>query len=264
MNEILRLNGGEIGPLLRILSGPGALPDDVYRALEGLRPRIEHYAGGGSVFRNGDVLTHSYAVNKGWVARIHVDGTGKSQIVNVFLPGDIFVVHHGSRYVATVDGVTLTPAEIAVFSPDDLLKGAKKSPTFGSALNWHTARNMNIVSQQAVNLSVRTSARRVLHQLLELWCRLVLVGEADDAGFHLPLSQAAIGELCGLSTVSVNRAFRELRERRLVSAENRQVSFPDLDAACDFAGFDPIYLLPFQPLGPFTYASGSVPDRKEA
>jgi CRP-like cAMP-binding protein len=80
------------------------------------------------------------------------------------------------------------------------------------------------------------------HLFCELYVRLQDVGLARDQSFALPLTQAEIGDVLGLSTVHVNRVAQELRSRGLIVWERRRVTVTDWDQLCAVAEFNPTYL----------------------
>ena len=63
---------------------------------------------------------------------------------------------------------------------------------------------------------------RIAHLLCETNARLAAVGLAADGRFEFPLTQADIGEACGLTSVHVNRTMRRLRETGLAEIGNRE------------------------------------------
>ncbi len=67
-------------------------------------------------------------------------------------------------------------------------------------------------------------------------------GLVSEGGFELALTQAELGDACGLSTVHVNRSLQALRKDRLIVLESHHLTVPDIDALVDAAAFDPAYL----------------------
>ena len=83
---------------------------------------------------------------------------------------------------------------------------------------------------------------RVAHFLCETELRLRAVGLSDGARFELPLTQADLAEVCGLTSVHVNRVLRELRERGLVTLRDGNVDVHDGAGLARLGEFDPRYL----------------------
>lgn len=246
MNELRNTKSDGKASLAHVLSASSPFSDDELEALGSVRETRMVLDEGEAVFRSGDVLTKSYLVLSGWIGRVYTSTDGESRTINIYLPGDLIVVHHGFKQTATIDAIALTPAEIALIAPEDLASLPLRFPKIGDAIGWQAIRAMNIVSMQVASASLRSSSKRIMHQLLELWSRLIPIGLATDDGFHLPLSQRALGQLCGLSVVSVNRALSSLKRQGLLLIERRRVIFPLLRNAIRFADFDPLYLEPYR------------------
>ena len=60
--------------------------------------------------------------------------------------------------------------------------------------------------------------------------------------FHLPLTQAILADVLGLSTVHVNRVLQRLRKNGLVTWRNDLITIEDWPQLCALAEFDPTYL----------------------
>ena len=68
------------------------------------------------------------------------------------------------------------------------------------------------------------------------------MGLSDGRRFALALTQADIGEICGLTTVHVNRVLRQLREEGLCLVRSGTVEIGDPLALARRGQFDPSYL----------------------
>ncbi len=91
-------------------------------------------------------------------------------------------------------------------------------------------------------LGRRDALGRAAHILCELYVRLDDVGLVENGCFGLPLTQAQISDVLGLSAVHVNRVVQELRARGLVTWEKRQVTVKDWVGLSALAEFEPTYL----------------------
>jgi CRP-like cAMP-binding protein len=74
------------------------------------------------------------------------------------------------------------------------------------------------------------------------WVRRVSVALTTEHSCKLPLTQAALGDALGLSTVHVNRSIMELRRLGLITLEKQLLTIPDWERLEQYAGFDPTYL----------------------
>ncbi|HYC64485.1 MAG TPA: helix-turn-helix domain-containing protein, partial [Reyranellaceae bacterium] len=57
-----------------------------------------------------------------------------------------------------------------------------------------------------------------------LWVRLAAVGERNGRSFELPLTQTALADALGLTSVHVSRTLRKLRKRGLIEVDRRQIT----------------------------------------
>ena len=108
---------------------------------------------------------------------------------------------------------------------------------------WFTTNlDAAIHREWEVSLGRRDALSRVAHFLCEQYVRLTLVGLADAEGYALPITQGALAECMGLTSVHVNRTLKELRERSIVEFRNGRVKILDQSALEAVAEFDPAYL----------------------
>jgi biotin operon repressor len=56
------------------------------------------------------------------------------------------------------------------------------------------------------------------------------------------LTQSELADICGISSIHVNRSLKALQRDGLVIREKRRVILPELEPLIDAAGFDPAYL----------------------
>lgn len=78
--------------------------------------------------------------------------------------------------------------------------------------------------------------------MCELYVRLEIVGLVSDQTVAIPLTQAELGDVLGLSAVHVNRTLQELRAKELVSWKDKRIVILDFQRLALLADFDPTYL----------------------
>src|SRR5262249_15254537 len=91
-------------------------------------------------------------------------------------------------------------------------------------------------------LGRRTAYQQIAHLFCELYFRLDSVGQVKKGAFDMPLSQAELGDACGLSTVHVNRSLQALRKDGLIVLESHALLVPDIHRLVVTAAFDEAYL----------------------
>lgn len=231
------------------LAATGKLKPEEQEMIEQVQSQIKQLDEGEYLQREGDEVSDCYFVREGWLVRRREGFQGGRYATNVFLPGDVFAMHLGFRRRALFDIVAATPSEVSIVDFEELGEVVKVSDNIGNALDWNSARSFNILSEHLVaNMSLE-APRRVLHILLEFWCRLMVVGQASDKSFELPLTQSTIGHLLGLTNVSVSKAISTLRQAGLIDYKNRTVTLNDVEECIDYSTFDPAFLEMFEPRG---------------
>ncbi|HET7085932.1 MAG TPA: helix-turn-helix domain-containing protein [Rhizomicrobium sp.] len=165
------------------------------------REAISHFPAGAlletQLLRCEDVLL------SGWVGlgRPH---TSADDLIGVLLPGD--------RLGAVLDShlccaVALTPVSVA---PEDY--------------RTDEAREFRHLIRQCVRTCHFSAWDRIEDFFLETYERLEAVELASDWTFDLPLSQATIARILGLSTAHVNRIIHQLRAQHHIKIAGRAIT----------------------------------------
>jgi CRP-like cAMP-binding protein len=232
----------DVSPLVRRLSTNVLLSEDEVDFMEGLQTNVVALSPGEEMIRDGDELSTTFLIRKGWVLRYRITAAGRRQILGISLPGDFIglQVNFHRRAIATVSA--LTDTEVAMIEPLRILKVYQEYPVLAAGLEWMTVHNYNILSEHNVSLGARPAKERILHFFLELWCRLMQIGEASEDGFRMPLTQQQIADAMGLSQVHTNKSIRKLEHEDLIRSKSRTIVFPDADRAFEVADFDGRFL----------------------
>lgn len=80
------------------------------------------------------------------------------------------------------------------------------------------------------------------HLVCELFVRLQAVQRTSDTSFHLPLSQAELADVLGISTVHMNRMMSALRKIGVITWANHIITILDWEKLQRITEFDPTYL----------------------
>ena len=182
-----------------------------------------------------------------------------SQLVSIQVPGDFVDLHGYPLRVLDHDVGTLTETEVALVTHAHLDALVAEEPALARKLWFSTLLDAAIHREWIFKLGRLPSHGRVAHFLCETECRLRAVGLSSGARFELPLTQPDIAEVCGLTSIHVNRVLRDLRERGFVTVRGGIVSIHDGIALARLAEFDPTYLYTDDDVVP---ALGARPRRK--
>lgn len=186
-------------------------------------------------------------VNEGFAVRYKLLRSGKRQILNVILPGDIVGVP-SSFYERAVYSVTaITDVRMHVCSLESYVQLCYRRPQFGLALSWMIVQEAAVYAEHIIDVGRRTPIERLSHFLLELHDRLLTVGRAHGQGFALPFSQEVIADVLGLSVPHLNRMMQQLRNEKLIAIRERVIEFKDTAALHALAHYQPQTLVRLPP-----------------
>ncbi|WP_371435069.1 Crp/Fnr family transcriptional regulator [Polaromonas sp.] len=210
--------------------------------LEAAISHTQAYPAGRIVVRQGVPVNISTLLVRGFMTR-HVDAPdGRRHLVAVHVPGDFVDLHAYALKKLDHDVGALTDVEVAVLSHASLERIQEKDARLTRRLWFLTLLDAAMHRNWIFRLASLNAVQRVAHFLCETNARLLAIGESDGHAFALPMTQADIGEVCGLTNVHVNRVLRELREGGLCEFRSSQVSISDLPRLVRKALFDPGYL----------------------
>ncbi len=218
------------------------LSDEERAVLEGAIARTQTYPAGHIVIPQNVPVTVSTLLVEGLVTR-HVDASdGRRHLVAVHVPGDFVDLHAYALKRLDHDLGALTDITVAVFEHEELERLQVRYPHLTRRLWFLTLLDAALHRQWIVRLASLNALQRVAHFLCEMNGRLIAIGASDGRVCRLPMTQADIGEVCGLTHVHVNRVLRELRERGLCSLRSFRLEIMDLPGLVEAGLFAPDYL----------------------
>jgi CRP-like cAMP-binding protein len=190
----------------------------------------------------GDAYRNLCFVKDGYAIRYKLLRSGKRQILNVILPGDVigFPVSFFDRSIYSIVAVSDLTYNICRFEAYAQL--CYEQPQFGLALSWLAAHEAAIYAEHIVDLGRRTPLERLAHFLLEIHARLLAVGRAEMKSFDLPFSQEVMADVLGLSVPHLNRVMQQLRGEQLIISHSRMVELTDVESLRTLAHYQPLGL----------------------
>lgn len=215
----------------------GLEADDITK-LDALPYRRRTYEAGASIVRRGDQVHDVIMMISGWAARVRTTSSGMRQIIHILLPGDLLT---GDLFlVRRLDHelVAMTKAAVRLIKPEDLQALFSQAPSLSMALWWVAEQEDGMLREQVVRLGRRSALERTCHLLLELHRRLLLVQQATDDAFILPITQVEISDALGLSVVHVSRTLKKLTQSGLIERRGSVIQLRDREAIADLCDFD--------------------------
>jgi CRP-like cAMP-binding protein len=162
---------------------------------------------GTDIVGQGDKPRESVFVISGMLARYHTVANGERQYLSLHVRGDFPDVQslllgqdHG---LAAIDDI-----EIALLPHQQLKSVLSKSQAITLAFWCQTLLDAAIFRQAITTNGTRQGVARVAHLFCEQFVRAEQVGIAVDNTCSFPLTQTEIGQMLGLSVVTVNRALQ--------------------------------------------------------
>ena len=188
-------------------------------------------------------------VKDGYAIRYKLLRSGKRQILNVILPGDVigFPVSFFDRSIYSV--VAVSDLTYTVCPLESYARLCYEQPQFGLALSWLAAHEAAIYAEHIVDLGRRRPLERLAHFLLEIHARLLAVGRAEQTSFELPFSQEVMADVLGLSVPHLNRVMQQLRAEQMITSRARLVELTDMAGLQTLAHYQPLGLAPIPLLG---------------
>ncbi|MGN6489852.1 MAG: Crp/Fnr family transcriptional regulator [Devosia sp.] len=223
--------------LLKLSQGAALTADDE-RMICRLIGNTRHYQTGQTIIADGDVPRHLILIQSGWAYRQRYMANGKRQIVSVLLPGDLTEPFGALPPMVMYSLRAVTPVEAGLIDPAQLRAAAEASPSLGQALWQDLLVSAADAHDRVVTLGSLDAVERVGHLFCELHSRLSAIGLVKAGEFEMPMTQADIADLLGLSTVHVNRCMQELRATGMLSLSRGCAKVHDIEALASASMFE--------------------------
>ncbi|MEQ1954954.1 Crp/Fnr family transcriptional regulator [Mesorhizobium sp. CN2-181] len=218
------------------------LPTGEAEMLEALHLRKADFAKGEEIVADGSRPHSSCLLEEGLAARSVVRANGSRQLTALHIGGD-FVDLHGLTLREMDHGVVALTACKAVFVRHEEIRTITERAPHLTRLLWLLTTVDAAIQRRMTTLMGRhTPLERLGHLLCEMYVRKEAVGLAQEQQFKLPVSQAVLADLLGLSVVHTNRIVKDLRATGLVSWHQHNVRIHDFPKLARVSGFDAAYL----------------------
>ena len=180
------------------------------------------------LIREGDAPRSIYVILDGWACHHRGLETGRRQIVDFAIPGDLcdlnlFILDRMDHSICAI-----TRLKVAEVGREVFHRVVTNFPNITTALWWVELVSKSIHREWIVNVGQRSARQRIAHLLCEMFLRLESVGLTDGFSCDFPLTQNDIAETTGLTSVHVNRTLQELRREGLIVLERQKLTITDM------------------------------------
>lgn len=229
-------------PFLLRLGKLAGLGEGELAALAALLEKERAFGARSVIVHEGDKVGRIHVLSEGWACRYKHLADGRRQITAVLVPGDVMDLDSLRFGRAGETVATITPCAVAALGSAAVRELGLSHPRIGEAMAWLGAVENAALAERNVCLGRRSAREHLAHLLCELQARLAAIGEADESGFALPLTQEQIADIMGLSSIHVSRTFMDLRSEGLIELQRRRLEIRNLRELRRVAGFRPDYL----------------------
>lgn len=218
-----------------------AMSEHEKRVVENLSQNTRVVDGDAMLIERGSLVNHSTLLIEGYMLRT-VHAEGKRHIVGIQVPGDFVDLHAFALKRLDHDLMVIGSAKIAEVPHDQLEEIMRDEPHLARLFWFSTLLDAAIHREWIMKTGQLRAIGRMAHLFCEIWYRLRMVGRGRPDGFQTPLTQLHLAEICGMSTIHVNRTLRDLREMKVLEFRRGLIVIHDADKLKSLGKFDPAYL----------------------
>jgi CRP-like cAMP-binding protein len=228
--------------LLRKLRFHSSIDAADVAAIRSLTCELRELSPGEDFICQGDRPKEAAVVISGIIARYHTLPSGQRQYLALHYPGDwpdaqgLFLEEMDHSVRAMNDAV------VCSISHEQLMKTFRERPTVGFAVWRETLIDAAIFRESITNNSSRHGMARIAHFFCEQYHRAEHAGLVEASTCPLPLTQSELGEMLGMSLVSINRNLRALRQTKSADHRSGKLIIRSWQKLASLGDFDPHYL----------------------
>jgi CRP-like cAMP-binding protein len=219
----------------------GALTTGEKELVEDLIESEDYLQGGELIARRGAECSTSTILIEGFAIRV-LQRRGRAHIVGLQVPGDFIDLAGFALKRLDHDIYALGPAKVGRVSHARIREVIDKHPHLARLLWFATLLDAAIHREWICKLEDLGAAQRVAHVFCEVSRRLQMVGLDGQLGFSLPLTQAQLASMCGITPVHMSRALRRLHSDTGLTFRHGRLESVDLAELAAYCDFDSAYL----------------------
>lgn len=236
----------QLGALERFvarLRARSALTDEEAEAMLALPGREVGTSAHGVIVRPGQTVTEACLVVRGLVGRFDQLQDGSRQITELHIPGDMCDLHSVAVPRAGWGILALTATTTMRIPHVHLRELAHKYPGIALAFWRDTVADASILAKWISVLGRRKAKARLAHLICGMGLRMEQANLGRRTQFSLPLTQAQLADVLGLTLTRVHSCLTALQREGRIDKQGSEIEVRDLDYLIDCAQFDPGYLL---------------------
>lgn len=218
------------------------LTRDEQNALISSAGEIVEIDAGRDLVKEGERPTRSLLVARGYTCRYRIVPDGARQLMALHISGDFVDLHSFLLKEMDHSVATLTKCVIVAFPHERLVKVTERFPHLTRLLWLMTLLDGAIHREWLVGMGRSSAIQRTAHLICETYTRLHAIGLVEGRRFSFPITQVALADAIGISTVHVNRVLQELRQDGLFTWDGGDLEIWNWPSLVAIAEFDDRYL----------------------
>ena len=167
---------------------------------------------------------------------------GSRQVVALYYPDDWATMEAILGTIVQGEIAALVPTKVRLIPPGEIHQLIDKCPCILQLLTIETMFQTGVQSIWLTRNSIMPAIASLAHFLCEVVIRSKTTCTDGMACCPFPFSQQIIGETLGLTSIHVNRTFRELRERGVAQVTRGVLYINNRRELAAIGEFDPHYL----------------------
>lgn len=184
----------------------------------------------------GEAVRGVYFVASGWLAMSKSMSDGRRMIVDVVLPGSFLDPASADVDVSSVGIDALSDVTFATIPRASWRRLLSEHPVIHEAVDLGVAVAASCMAERVLRLGRGSAETRIAYALCELCLRSSAAGPVEGRAFHIPMTQADLGDYVGLSAVHVCRTLRRFERAGILSvSDHMDIVLHDLDALARIA-----------------------------
>jgi CRP-like cAMP-binding protein len=181
-------------------------------------------ARGENISRQGEPSPGLFLVLRGWVASSATFANGATQLVNIYMTGDMVGTTDLALRRCAQSAVALTPVELSVISRQEVGLLFEHSPRLAALLFLISQEERVTLMDRLAAVGATRAPNSLASLLLHLHTRVMRSDPDPSGSFTMPLSQDQVAALIGVSPVHLNRTLQQLRQQGLVDWTRHRVT----------------------------------------
>ena len=193
---------------------------------------------GATIFLEGEDSPHIYTVLEGWALRYRMLESGRRQVLNFALPGDLIGLQGALFGKMLHSAQALTTVRLCVFSRQRLWELYQKHSGLAFDMTWIASREESILAEHLTYVGQRNALERLAYIIMHVTERCRKLGMVEKDTLTTPMTQQDLGDAMGLSIVHTNKTLRRLAATGAVEWRRGEIRIRDVQELARLANYE--------------------------